>query len=95
MLLGVPTVVTVAGFNVRINSYDHLPPHVHVVRAGCEARFAVQRGRVEVMSNVGFSGKELADAMQVVVDNYGAISRTLGTMSWTKPRANPKSKRKK
>lgn len=89
------TVLTVGAFNVIVNSYDHLPPHVHVIKGGCEARFAVQRGRVEVLSNVGFSRKGLADAMQVVVDNYGAITKTLGTMSWTKPRANPKSKRKK
>ena len=91
----VPTVVTVNGFSVIVNSYDHLPPHVHVMKGGCEARFAVQRGRVDVMSSVGFSRKQLADAMQVVVDNYGAIVTTLRTMSWTKPRVNPKSKRKK
>ena len=90
-----PTVVAVNGFSVSVYSYDHIPPHVHAIRGACEARFAVRGGGVKVMTNVGFSRKELADATQVVVDNYGAITTALGTMSWTQRRANPKSKRKK
>jgi hypothetical protein len=29
-----PTVLREAGFDVRIYTFDHLPPHVHVAKAG-------------------------------------------------------------
>jgi hypothetical protein len=29
-----PTVLREAGFEVRIYTFDHLPPHVHVAKAG-------------------------------------------------------------
>ncbi|HEY5425715.1 MAG TPA: DUF4160 domain-containing protein [Candidatus Tumulicola sp.] len=37
-----PTIVREDGYEIQIYTRDHLPPHVHVRKAGAEARFALQ-----------------------------------------------------
>jgi len=46
-----PTVLREAGFEVRIYTFDHPPPHVHVAKAGAIAR--IDLATSEIVEIVG------------------------------------------
>ena len=37
-----PTVLKEDGFNIRIYFNDHSPPHVHILKAGEEAKISIE-----------------------------------------------------
>jgi hypothetical protein len=86
MWFTMPTVLREKGFHVQINTRDHWPPHVHVYKAGCEARFALQGNTVTLLRNAGFRAPELAEAADIIEENYATIDAELRKMSWVKLR---------
>lgn len=63
-----PTVLRIDGFAVRILTNDHDPSHVHVVKAGGEARIKLgSRDRApEIMTLYKMSNREAARALEIV-----------------------------
>jgi hypothetical protein len=50
-----PTILQREGFSIKANTRDHLPPHVHVWKDGKEARFAIENGKVTLLSAGGMT----------------------------------------
>lgn len=63
-----PTVLREAGFDFRIYTDDHAPPHVHVIKAGKEAVIDVGSEilRPWVRDNFGMNRKNLRNAFLLV-----------------------------
>jgi len=53
---------------------DHRPPHVHVKRAGNEAR--VQLDPVDVMDNYGYSRSEIKLVLEIVGKHQAMLMET-------------------
>ena len=62
-----PTVLREGGFEFRIYTHDHLPPHVHVIKAGESAVILIET--IEVRDNTGMSGRNLRRAQEIVAEN--------------------------
>ncbi|WP_017326645.1 DUF4160 domain-containing protein [Synechococcus sp. PCC 7336] len=67
-----PTVLRIDGFRVAIYPNDHLPAHVHVIRAGGEVRIDLAEGRnspilVSVLGSI--SNKDAIKALKLVTEN--------------------------
>ena len=63
-----PTVLRERGFEVRIYTFDHPPPHVHVAKAGAIVR--IDLATVTVTEIVGkISDREVERAEQLVARN--------------------------
>ena len=63
-----PTVLRKNGFRFFIPTLDHPPPHVHVSKAGAEAKF-VLIPTVELVLVQGMKMKELNEAFEIAVHN--------------------------
>ena len=59
-----PTILRQDGYQVMIFPNDHLPPHVHVRRAGSAAR--IRLDPVEVLHNQGYNVRELGQIIAIV-----------------------------
>lgn len=59
-----PTVIREDGYTIRIYLNDHIPAHVHVIKAEKEARITLEE--VEVMDNIDFTSKELRRIVEIV-----------------------------
>jgi hypothetical protein len=79
-----PTVVVELGFAIKVNTRDHLPPHVHVWKAGGFARFVVWDRNVSLYENHGLSEGDLRTAGDLCVKHYRAIVRKRKEMPWVK-----------
>lgn len=53
-----PTIIELRGYRIVINTRDHLPPHVHCVGPGVEAKIEIQTRKV--MENNGVGSRDLA-----------------------------------
>jgi hypothetical protein len=80
----VPTVVEEQGFRIKVNTRDHMPPHVHAWKAGKVARFIVWDGTVSLYENHGMSERDLQTAGELCVKHYDAIEAKLRKMPWVK-----------
>jgi hypothetical protein len=71
------TVFKQYGMSFRIYPNDHLPSHVHVVKAGGEARIEImgEDGNAHVMTNHGLSRKDVAKAVALVAQNQTLLLR--------------------
>lgn len=67
-----PQLFTVFGFRFMFYSNDHDPIHVHVVKAGMEARFQVEP-EVVLLDNKGLKPSELKLAESIVEENKEMI----------------------
>jgi hypothetical protein len=67
-----PQLFTVFGFRFMFYSNDHDPIHVHVVKAGMEARFQVEP-EVVLVDNKGLKPSELKLAESIVEENKEMI----------------------
>jgi len=73
-----PTVIREAGFEVRIYTFDHPPPHVHVWKAG--AVLKIDLTTFEVIEIVGaISDREVKHAERLVARHAARLKR-----EWTK-----------
>lgn len=62
-----PTVLRVKGFDVRINTADHEPPHVHIYNA--EGMVKIYLDPIVVKSRVGMSTR-MATKAELIVHQY-------------------------
>jgi hypothetical protein len=69
------TVLKQDGLSLRIYSNDHLPSHVHVFKAGKEARIEISGadGKPHAFTNNGLSRKELSKAIALVQENQALL----------------------
>jgi len=73
-----PTVIRQAGFEVRIYTLDHPPPHVHVWKAGAVVK--IDLATAEVVEVVGaISDRDVKRAEHLVARNSARLKR-----EWTK-----------
>jgi hypothetical protein len=65
------TILRFRGLRVMIYSYDHRPPHVHVIGPGAEARIALgeEGGRPWVITNDGLSRRHVVEALAEIERN--------------------------
>lgn len=66
-----PTILRVDGFDVRINTDDHEPPHVHVYKAGGMAKIYLEP--VFVKSRARMSARIAAQAEWIVTEHQGML----------------------
>ena len=67
-----PTIVREAGFEVRIYTLDHSPPHVHVEKAG--AILNIDLGTAQVMRIVGaISDRDVKRAEHIVAKHAAKL----------------------
>ena len=67
-----PTIIREAGFDVRIYTLDHPPPHVHVERAG--AVLKINLATAEVVRIVGaISDRDIKRAERLVANHSQAL----------------------
>jgi pterin-4a-carbinolamine dehydratase len=78
----VPTVIREEGFEVRIYTFDHHPPHVHVAKAGAIVRIDLATHTVtEIVGAI--SDRDVKRAERLV----GRHAKTL-KKEWTKIHGN-------
>jgi hypothetical protein len=77
-----PTVLREAGFEVRIYTFDHPPPHVHVWKAGAVVK--IDLATHEAIEIVGaISDRDIKRAERLVAGNAARLKR-----EWTKIHGN-------
>lgn len=66
-----PTVHRQAGFRIVIYTNDHQPAHVHVLKGGGEAKFALSLAGedIQLLMVVGLSAREIKEAGEMVAAN--------------------------
>jgi hypothetical protein len=69
------TVFKQDGLSFRIFPNDHFPSHVHVFKAGSEARIEISGadGKPHTLTNNGLSRKELAKAIALIQENQSLL----------------------
>jgi hypothetical protein len=69
------TVFKQDGLSFRIFPNDHLPNHVHVFKAGGEARIEIagEDGNAHTITNNGLSRRDLAKAVALVQENQALL----------------------
>jgi hypothetical protein len=69
-----PTVIRQAGFEVRIYTLDHPPPHVHVWKAGAVVK--IDLATAEVVEVAGaISDRDVKRAERLVARNSARLKR--------------------
>ena len=70
-----PTVLRQRGFDIRIRTDDHDPPHVHILNGGEEIviLLAVGFDDPKIRENRGMSRPNIRRAMDLVNDNNEAL----------------------
>ena len=85
----VPTVLRERGFEVRIYTLDHPPPHVHVAKAGAIVKIDLSTHRAtEIVGSI--SDHDVKVAEQLVAENV-----TLLKEHWEQIHGRRHSKRKR
>ncbi len=79
-----PTIIVERGFRISVNSKDHLPPHVHVWKAGFEAKFVVWGDSISLYANAGMNERDLKTAADLCAKYYDSIVSLLKEMPWVK-----------
>ena len=73
-----PTLIREEGFEVRIYTFDHPPPHVHVAKAGAVVRITLSTRRaVEIVGTI--SDRDVKRAERLVARHAQAL-----TQAWEK-----------
>lgn len=71
-MAGMPTVFRSGPYRFFFYSGDRdEPPHVHVERDACEAKFWLDPVRLE--RSRGFSGKELNQIQEIILDHHETL----------------------
>jgi hypothetical protein len=78
-----PTVIREAGFEVRIYSLDHPPPHVHVWKAGAVVK--IDLATAEVVEVAGaISDRDIRRAEGIVARNAVQLKREWARLHGTR-----------
>jgi DNA-binding FadR family transcriptional regulator len=78
----VPTVIREEGFEVRIYTFDHPPPHVHVAKAGAIVRIDLATHTVTEIVGV-ISDRDVKRAERLVAQHAKKLKK-----EWTKIHGN-------
>ena len=62
-----PTVLRTSNLKIRVYPKDHNTPHVHVIGAGAEAKFRIDK--IACLSSKGFSRKALKQIEEFIEEN--------------------------
>jgi hypothetical protein len=85
----VPTLIRAEGFEVRIYTLDHPPPHVHVAKAGAVIKIDLSTCQVvEIVGTISDRDVKRAEAL------VGANAKFLRE-EWTKIHGKPRTDRKR
>jgi hypothetical protein len=85
----VPTLIREGGFEVRIYTLDHPPPHVHVAKAGAVVKVDLATCQVfEIVGNI--SDREVRRAEALVAKHARFLKD-----EWTKIHGEPRTDRKR
>ena len=69
-----PTLIREEGFEVRIYTFDHPPPHVHVAKAGAVVRITLSTRRaVEIVGTI--SDRDVKRAERLVARHAQALTQ--------------------
>lgn len=63
-----PTVLRKDGFDFRIYFNDHLPPHIHVFKAGGQAKISINDDS-ELVQVEGMNNKDVKRALEIVMEH--------------------------
>lgn len=66
-----PTILRIDGFDVRINTADHEPAHVHVYKAEGMAKIYLEP--VFIKSRAGMSAKVVSQAERIVTEHQAML----------------------
>jgi Domain of unknown function (DUF4160) len=79
-----PTILRFRGLRVMIYSYDHRPPHVHVIGPGAEARIALgEEGEQPwVITNDGLSRRHVVEALAEIEGESRSPDTAMERDSW-------------
>lgn len=84
-----PTVIRKGGFEVRIYTLDHPPPHVHVARAGAVVK--IDLATCQVIEIVGrISDRDVRRAEELVATHAQFLKE-----EWTKIHGEPRTDRRR
>ena len=61
-----PTIIRIGKLKFRIYPHDHRPAHVHVEKAGAEAKFEIKTG--ECLSANGFTERSIKSLSKKVLE---------------------------
>lgn len=76
-----PIVLRLGGFEIRIRTRDHLPPHVHVWHSGTEVviLLGTERDVPTVRDKRGMSERNMRRTLELVAQNQQIL-----LMEWTR-----------
>lgn len=66
-----PTLLQERGYRVVMYYNDHIPPHVHVKKAGNEA--LIQLDPITVMDNYGYNRGEINTILEIIEDHQDML----------------------
>lgn len=64
-----PTVLIIRGYRFFFYMNEHKPIHIHVAKAGCEARFDLVP-EIDMTHCHGFRKNEIRDIVNIIDDRY-------------------------
>lgn len=67
-----PTIFILFGYRFLFYSNEHLPIHVHVIKAGCKAKYSIMP--VALVENNVFKPSELKMIESIIEDNEEVIA---------------------
>jgi hypothetical protein len=85
----VPTVIREDGYEVRIYTLDHPPPHVHVAKAGAVVKIGL--ATCQVIEIVGAISDRDVRRAELLVTRHAQFLRD----EWTRIHGKPRSDRKR
>ena len=63
-----PTILFINGFKFFFFMNEHLPVHIHVAKAGCEAKLELMP-EIKMVRNQGFKVREIKEILEITVEN--------------------------
>jgi hypothetical protein len=66
-----PTILRTKGYRFFFYSNDHHPPHVHIERGRCTAKFLLED--VKLIRSKRFNASELNDIRKIILNNTESL----------------------
>jgi hypothetical protein len=72
-----PAVLRIDGYDVKIFTHDHRPPHVHVFARGCEVvlKLNCDEEDISIRENKRFKAKEVREIVDIVQTHQRLLCR--------------------
>lgn len=78
-----PTIFTIFGLRFMFYSDDHEPVHIHIIKAGCEAKYTVSP--LQQVYNHGFKRHEISLIESLIEENKDVITERWQSFFTNKP----------